>query len=263
VGRFRLTGTSRRRLRIQNTHRLYAAVSITSQSGRNTLDSQWRKEEHNQHRDQESQRRRRHDRAIIMLVPSPCFKRQRTFQPCFSDNCWHPCCYSRAPSVCLATPRAKLGRRMYVGVIGKVGTTIEAYSRAMVDPLSDSQGCANMCTPRTVMYDGSQIDENRIPRPYTASRGQRAADTLIQDPSPRTQVRPPHPKRSASTATLFHQLASSLGPGKAPLRAPSHAKSLNASRHRLLSRHSKHLPKLHGTASKAPKTRPRTASCLG
>jgi len=197
-----------------------------------------------------------------MLVPSPCFKCHRTFRLCYSDNCWHPCYYSRPPSVCLVIPRAKLGRCMYGGVIGKVGTTMKRIAERRSIPQVMVKD-VRVCAPH-VLRCMTALELTRTEfRGRIRSRGGRGQQTLLSK-TPLTAHKSLHQVPSAQPPQpRFSTIASSLGPGEAPLRAPSHANSLNASRRRLLSRHSKHLPKLHGTASKASKTRPRAASCLG
>jgi hypothetical protein len=200
-----------------------------------------------------------------MLVPSSRFQRQNPSQTCFSGKCRHPCFYSRAPSVCLAIPGGELGRGVFEGITRESRHSQYAYSRGRtrVDLPSDDLGSVDRLAPRRRCVSVVGVDENgNSAVVYESTRWRRRTDPLNQDASPRTEVSPSHPKRSASTATLVH-LASTLGSGTAPLRTRSRAKRPRASRHWSLSRHSKHMPELHETAPKTLKMHLKAPSCLG
>lgn len=157
-----------------------------------------------------------------MLIPPPCFQRHQTSQPCFFDNCRHPCYCSRAPSVCLATSTGKLGRGMFAGVIGKVGTAATRTAKRWLIPSDDSgiEGQSHSTLEMCFRLSALEIDENRDSAAVYEIAREMTTGPLIQDASPRTQVPPQHPKRSASTATFFHHVSRNLALARLPSARP-------------------------------------------
>lgn len=254
----RLTGVSRPRLRMQNTHKLYATSVLASRSHAARSTHKGAKKNITNTGIKKASAVGDTTARLSFWSQRRASSVTRPSKPATLTTAGILALCSRARSVCLAPPWGKLGRAMFEGVIGKVGTTSTRIAeRRLIPQMVSRVGRLRQSNVQEVSQLSSST-MTEIPRPCTWARGRGQRIFLSRLVSPRTaslhllpSAQPPQPRSPLPGRTLGSERLPSARAHALRPQVQADIGSYHA------------IPSTHHSCTGLPLRLQRCASCLG